>query len=260
MKQTNSENPKTWKRPLKGWVSLVAWALSALALTGITWLFLGLVNEEFLNAATPARWLLSLGVGFALVLVLRFLSWCLCSWRNLKRVLFSFGCLAGLIALFYAEEDLRGWLAWRHFKSHWEAKGEKFNFADFIPPAVPDDQNFAMAPVVASCYSQVLDRSGNVKSPRDNKVANQLQMPLEIDDDGPRNATGDWQKARPIDLEPWQDYYRNLSLTTNVFPVAAQAQSPAADVLLALSKYEPNLEQLRKAAARPASRFPLNYG
>ena len=38
-----------------------------------------------------------------------------------------------------------------------------------------------------------------------------------------------------------------------------QPQTPAADVLLALSKYDSTIEELRGAAALPASRFPLNY-
>ena len=75
----------------------------------------------------------------------------------------------------------------------------------------------------------------------------------------PHNGIGNWQKAIRSDLEPWQRYYRKLALTTNLFPVAPQPQSPAADVLLALSKYDSTIEELRQAAARPGSRFPLNY-
>ena len=52
-----------------------------------------------------------------------------------------------MIALFYAEEDWRGKHDWEKFKRQWEAKGEKFDFKDFVPPPVPDDQNFAFSPV-----------------------------------------------------------------------------------------------------------------
>jgi hypothetical protein len=48
-------------------------------------------------------------------------------------------------------------------------------------------------------------------------------------------------------------------LATNQFPFTAQPQSPAADVLFALSKYDPAIEELRKASRLPYSRFPLNY-
>jgi hypothetical protein len=49
------------------------------------------------------------------------------------------------------------------------------------------------------------------------------------------------------------------ALATNEFPIAAQPQSPAADVLLALSKYDSTIEELRQASRLPHSRFPLNY-
>ena len=57
-------------------------------------------------------------------------------------------------------------------------------------------------------------------------------------------------------LENWQDYYRN-SATNHLgeFPVAPQRQTPAADVLLALSKYDSAMEDLRAASRRPFSRF-----
>lgn len=116
MKETNAKTKSSWKRPLKGWLYWMAWALLVLALSGIAWLVTGLASHDFLNAATVSRWLLSFGIGLAAALLLRLVAWCLCSWRNLKRSLLSIACLVGLIALFYAEEDLRGWLAWRHFK------------------------------------------------------------------------------------------------------------------------------------------------
>jgi hypothetical protein len=38
------------------------------------------------------------------------------------------------------------------------------------------------------------------------------------------------------------------NLAANEFPVTPQPQSPAADVLLALSKYDPVIEELRRTA------------
>ena len=82
-----------------------------------------------------------------------FIRW-LCCWRNLKRFLFGLACFVTLIALFYAEEDWRGWHDWEKFKHEWEVQGEKFDFASFVPPPVPDDQNFAMTPIVFSSYGK----------------------------------------------------------------------------------------------------------
>jgi tetratricopeptide (TPR) repeat protein len=65
--------------------------------------------------------------------------------------------------------------------------------------------------------------------------------------------------AKISNLKTWRDYYRELAAKTNEFPIALQPQSPADDVLLALSKYSPAIEELRQASQLPYSRFPLDY-
>ena len=54
--------------------------------------------------------------------------------------------LAVLISLFYAEEDWRGKRAWENCKRELEAKGAVLDWNAYIPPPVPDDQNFFKAP------------------------------------------------------------------------------------------------------------------
>ena len=63
----------------------------------------------------------------------------------LRRLLLVFLGLAVLIALFYAEEDWRGKRAWENCKRELEAKGAVLDWDKFIPPPVPDDQNFFKA-------------------------------------------------------------------------------------------------------------------
>jgi type II secretory pathway pseudopilin PulG len=67
-------------------------------------------------------------------------------WRILRRILIGLAILATLIAIFYAEEDWRGKRAWKNCKSELEAKGAVLDWEKFIPPPVPDDQNFFKAP------------------------------------------------------------------------------------------------------------------
>jgi tetratricopeptide (TPR) repeat protein len=181
--------------------------------------------------------------------------------RKWPRVLFAVACLVTLVALFYAEEDLRGKWAWEKFKHEWEAKGEHFDLVSLAPAPVPDDQNFAMAPVVATTYSQMLDRNGHQIRPRDTSIVNRLEMPIDAMVPGGLQApaTGSWQAAVRTDLAAWQAYYRKAPAFTNAFAIPAQSQSPAADVLLALSKYDPVIEELRQAARLRYSRFPLEY-
>ena len=68
------------------------------------------------------------------------------AWLLARRFL-VLGCVVTLVALFYAVEDWRGRRAWQSFKREQEAKGERFDLASFIPPPVPNDQNFFDTPL-----------------------------------------------------------------------------------------------------------------
>jgi hypothetical protein len=219
-------HPPLW---LQTWACAVAACLAAGIVTG----FVGF----FLSWIPPIR---------------RWLAW------MLQRRFFLLACLATLVALFYTGENWRGKRAWEKFKSEQEAKGEPFDMVKITPPPVPDEQNFAMAPIVMTTYSWILDRNGR-KIPSDTNVVRRLEMPIEALPRGGAPAVGNWQKAEKADLPAWQAYYRQAATRTNLFPVAPQPQAPAADVLLALSKYDSVVEELRQAGRRPDSRFPLNY-
>ncbi|HSY09960.1 MAG TPA: hypothetical protein VK840_03505 [Candidatus Dormibacteraeota bacterium] len=256
-----NEDPKSiWKKSLKGPRSLLLW-LIPLTLVFVVIYASGNVPFSLKNyLGLPAYALFfSLFVTLMLLFTIKFIRWVFC-WRNFKRFLFGLACFATLIALFYAEEDWRGKHDWEKYKHEWEAKGEKFDFADFVPPSVPDDQNFAMTPIVFTSYGQILTRDGKVipQDKRDTNFVNRLKMDIVHNyEDSPKD--GNWQTAKISDLKAWRDYYRALAATTNEFPVAPQPQSPGADVLLALSKYDPVIEELRQASQLPHSRFPLDY-
>ncbi|HXR03935.1 MAG TPA: hypothetical protein VN836_04425, partial [Verrucomicrobiae bacterium] len=66
-------------------------------------------------------------------------------WRISRRVLIALATLATLIAIFYTEEDWRGKRAWENCKRELEAKGAVLDWNAYIPPPVPDDQNFFKA-------------------------------------------------------------------------------------------------------------------
>ena len=195
-----------------------------------------------------------------LALLYFFVRWILCA-RNFKRSLFGLACLATLIALFYAEEDWRGWHAWNQFKQQWEAKGEHFDLASIVPPPVPEEQNFAMTPIVFSSYGYCLAREGKPipSRQRDTNFVIRMHMDISQNYNDPTNGAGDRVKGQFVSLEAWQNYYRELAKETNEFPIPPQRGSPAADVLLALSKHDAVIEELRAASQLPASRFPLTY-
>jgi hypothetical protein len=61
--------------------------------------------------------------------------------RRLRYFLISLAAFAMTVALFYAEEDWRGWRAWENCKRELKAKGVVLDWSAFIPPPVPEDQN-----------------------------------------------------------------------------------------------------------------------
>lgn len=186
--------------------------------------------------------------------------------KHLRASLITLASLIALVVLFYVEEDWRGQRDWQNFKQQQVAKGEKLDLASFVPAAVPDDQNFAMTPIVASTYASMLDKNGHELKPRNNRIVNRLAMHLD-DGSGWNGPVGDWAAGTLTDLRPWQTYYSHSSFltnspgpsATNELSMNANPQSAAADVLLALKRYDSDIEELRQAAELPRSRFPLQY-
>jgi hypothetical protein len=192
--------------------------------------------------------------------VRRLFSWLL-RWRFL-----ALGCLVTLIALFYAVEDWRGREAWQTYKRAWEAKGERFDLTGLVPPPVPDDQNFFATPLWDDLRFAETNRS-TMQEWDGTDQPQRIVFTVYGPNDKNAPSTGNPIKAQRVDLAAWQAYYRgsnNLFAAqsgppTNYFPVAKEPQAPAADVLLALSKFSANRELLIAAAARPKARFWINY-
>jgi hypothetical protein len=265
------EEPKSiWKKPWKGVRGLFFFWLAILIAA-----FLVIFSIGLLLRLTPIGSLAVMALIWATILAVvgfltvSFIRW-LCHWRNFKRFLFGLACFITLVALFYVEENWRGKHDWQTFKREWEAKGEQFGSATVIPPPVPDDRNFAMAPVFDAVNQLMNDKwRAQHRNPHqgrdgdqrewDTNLVNRLEMPLSENGEDPTNGVGDWRKSTVSDLGAWQKYYRGLTATTNEFPVPLQPQTPALDVLLALSRYDTTIAELRLAAQLPDSRFPISY-
>lgn len=259
-----SEKPKSiWKKSWTGWRGLLLWfAALFVAVFFLILLFSEASRlEPHVGKSVSIAFISAFFFSAGGILMALFIRW-LCCWKNFRHLLFGLACLITLIALLYAEEDWRGWHAWETYKHKLEAKGEKINFKDFVPPPVPDDENFALTPIVYTSYGEILTRDGKMipENKRDKSFVVRMEMPLVANySDWPTNAGGSWERATLTDLKPWQDYYRQLSAKTNLYPVSPQPQTPARDVLLALSRYDAAIEELRNASKLPYSRFPLNW-
>jgi hypothetical protein len=208
----------------------------------------------------------------------------------LRRKLLVLGCLVTLVALFYAVEDWRGRSAWQNYKRAAEAKGERFDFASLAPPPVAEDQNLFETPLFNDMHFVV---TNNNTIWRTTNWGNHVLFDVWGPNSDKAPATGNWAKAQRADLPGWQAFYRgsnNLFAAedaaqqafrrrygletasaplprpippsgppTNYFPIAKAPQTPAADVLLALSRFDDNRRLLIAAATRPEARFWINY-
>ena len=255
-------------------------------LTGIT--FLALVVISSFPPGGPrdgAGWAVALtaflaasGLFAGILLVgWRLIRWA-CDWRHRQRLLFGLASFATLIALFFAEEDWRGWHAWNQYLQARQARGEKTVYTDYIPPEVPAEKNFALLPVfIAEEKLLFLNRPDRAEAWYGRQIYSEVVsnllplLPMNCSALVGTNGTyrwpktpefsGEWERAELADLTPWQKYYRDLGTTNPAANIAitAQPQTPARDVLLALSKFDPILDELRSAEARVDSRFPVTY-
>ncbi len=249
---------KSWTGPRGLLLFFVAIVVSVYAIIFGVGFLSGMGSHDIIFMAKLAGFLVVVAVCIALAVV--FVRWFL---RHPRKALFGLACLAIFFVLLYVEEDMRGKWAWNRFRHDWEAKGEKFDFNSLIPARVPDDQNFAMTPVGASTYDWMLDKNGRrIDPPKTNAYGLLLRVHYYNDWNTPTN--GNWAAGIITDLRPWQEYYRTpqtnaMGAVTNEFPIAPKPQTPAEDVLLALSKYDSTVEELRQASRLPESRFPLEY-
>lgn len=177
-----------------------------------------------------------------------------------KRILLIVLVFLVLIAAFYTEEDWRGKHDWEKCQRQAEARGEVLDWNAYLPPSVPDNENFFKAPIFDSISEGHYDPK-TFTWIRNTNVADPLYMNIISDDLSIKQARGGgyWAQGTTTDLTDSQRYYREVARETGEFPATPQPQTPAADVLLALSKYDSAIEELRAAAQRPYAQSPAGY-
>ena len=142
----------------------------------------------------------------------------------LWRLLFVFLGLVLLVAFFYAEEDWRGKRAWEKCKAGMEAKGEVLDWNAYIPPPVPDDQNFFKAPKMEDWFQR----------------------------DAPRIT------RTPTTFVPSTNELSGFS--TNTVTTATNLDETIAAKYLAWSdQFQPDFDLMREALKRPYARMDGDY-
>lgn len=173
------------------------------------------------------------------------------------RVLIFIGlALVTLVALVVTFESWRGKRAWLKFRAEWEAKGERFDVASLLPRPIADSDNFAATPFFAPLFKYHHTNDPSVVIWHDsNGLARAHNTTLSGVKEGHAPVLGSREKTNRTDLKLWQDYYRS----NQNFSLPAKNQSPGADILDALSKYDDVLAELREAGKRSHAAFPIHY-
>ena len=91
--------------------------------------------------------------------------------RMLRRLVIAVLGLVVLVAAFYAEEDWRGKRAWENYQREQEAKGVVMDWNKYVPPPVPDEQNFFKAPKMQEWF---VKSTNTISSPNTNRLSQRL--------------------------------------------------------------------------------------
>ncbi len=181
------------------------------------------------------------------------------TWRLTRAGLFLLACLVTLIGVLYAVENWRGSRARRALNRELAAKGALQEWNEFVPPPVPDEQNFAMTPFLAPLfdYKKDLRPSENKYHVRD---TNSYHRTMSFAQELKVSFRGFWRVGAMTDLAAWQTNLARLGGQTNQPSEAASDRAVAGRaVLKALEPYGPVLDELRAASRKPQSRFNIRY-
>lgn len=182
----------------------------------------------------------------------RLFRW-LFSWRTLRRALVGLAALITLLTVVWTEENWRGKSAWEKYRREWEAKGEKFELQSFIPPPVPDDQNFTMTPFLAP----LLDFNPLPLKPGQSRWrdTNGFQKVGDFGFKESPNHSGSWTKAQRTDLTAWAAVLNGEKDVPPSGESSLERTVAATNVLHGLEKYKPVLDELRAASQRAFCHF-----
>lgn len=152
------------------------------------------------------------------------LDWVLFNFKRVLRV--GVYCLIGLsllIACVNLIENWRGKRAWTTWKASQEAKGVHYEWAGFVPPEVPDSENFAKVPIIQRALQG------------QETILKDLKFPV------PYPAYGQWRLGRRENLEAWSKGYNTSDLAGH------------------LRRWDASLDEFSKAALLPRCRLQSEY-
>ena len=196
--------------------------------------------------------------------------------------------IPALCVLAYVAENFRGQWAWTAFQEEWEARGEKFDYRQWIPAPIPSEKNFAHTPLLKPLFETEYDEDLGTSKPAEpgkHKQARRLFRDLRELEDTPNEG---WEEGQRVDLAGFQESFRKGAsprkpgefdkrlkklLEDNgvtiddkaeppprVWPRPAKPGEPAEDILQALGVFAEDMAELTRAAKeRPRCRFDIKY-
>jgi len=168
-------------------------------------------------------------------------------WWTLRRLSLTIAWVATLVILLHSIYLWRGKRAWLAYVKEVTARGETLDPNAFVPAPVPDEQNFAMTPLLAPLCDYEWDSRSNHWRWR-NEAAYQRTMEF--------GAAFSW----PTENRTIKELMLPAVGAENGIITNSAARAAAATVVLRkLKEYEPQLDELRQASHRPFSRFNIHY-
>ena len=179
------------------------------------------------------------------------------------------------LLLFHAIENVRGAWAWRQVQAELKAAGECFQLECIIPPPVRDEDNFFATPFWKRYAYRRTSGPDNHRFGFEWEVTNRWEVyqnfSLPQDPREPVVTNRNHPKVAfdgRVNLAAWANQFRWSTTNTAksqgrratpVFPLPPMPGNPADDVLLALSKFDPELSEFSAAASRPHARYPHHF-
>lgn len=190
----------------------------------------------------------------------RFSQW-LFSPRTVRRGFILLAWVVTCVVLFYVVEDWRGQRGWNRYSESLKARGEELDFKAYIPAAIPDADNFAATPEVQSWFvrTTITNADGsNFSNHWNGDDFGRAQPLLSESNSFPRRLTdlAAWQKAFEAVRAGHTNETTNLK-SDKLGPESRAQAAPA--VLAALKPIDGPLDELRVAAQRPDSLYPVVY-
>jgi hypothetical protein len=181
------------------------------------------------------------------------------------RVLILAAALAGLGLLWVAIEGWRGKAAFERYADEANARGMSVQFESFIPPAIPDSQNFAQTPSLASLFDFVRGtqkwRDTNATTWITGLDAGFQSLARQKGYELSKNRVARFEIAKRFDPVGLFETNANLNNANGLRQPIPATEADAAGTLIGLidELCGPMLDELQAASQKAQARFNIQY-